>query len=128
MSLQSSSSSRPEEIERYEHQLDHLTQTINSLLDGLDSVARDVNIAKETQEKLYSAHHKVPPPYLYCNSSLTLTLTTGEILSARVCVDFTNTKSFTVCSERASKDPCRDARAAQRFPQIDLPVPRSLSH
>lgn len=57
------SSSHPtqplEDVQRYENQLDHLTQTINGLLDGLDGVARDINIAKDTQEKLYSAHHKV---------------------------------------------------------------------
>jgi hypothetical protein len=62
--IPSSSSSHPakplEDIQRYENQLEQLTQTINGLLDGLDGVARDINIAKDTQEKLYSAHHKVP--------------------------------------------------------------------
>jgi hypothetical protein len=36
-----------------------MTKTVNHLLDGLDGVEGEINIAKEAQENLYSAYHKV---------------------------------------------------------------------
>lgn len=47
------------EIKNYHKQLDNLTLTINGLLDGLDSISNQTDAAKDSQEKLYSAHHKV---------------------------------------------------------------------
>lgn len=64
-----SSSAAPlsNEVQSYQKQLDNLTQTINGLLEGLDNVAKVSNIAKDSQEKLYSAHHKVRNQYIvYC--------------------------------------------------------------
>jgi hypothetical protein len=113
----------PKEMQRYEQQLDHLTQTINGLLDGLDSVARDVNIAKDTQEKLYSAHHKVRS-CLISLSLISLSLLTslslspkGTILSEWVCVVLTVTKSLSG-SQRAAESPQRDSRSHQNLSQI----------
>lgn len=58
-STTTSTESLSHEIESYQKQLENLTSTVDSLLEGLDNIEKEVNEAQDSQEKLYSAHHKV---------------------------------------------------------------------